>query len=215
MTSTARKRSAIRPWHVIVLALVVVAVVAAFNVKVVSASQAKADSGSSFDPAAFAKKSYSKDVAPYVAKNAVPLAQLLTALGNGAEQAKYGHSSGEASAYSFPVSFEGTAGTPAQGLLPVTVEGVPAGTTVQVQVGPALNGTALRDVTGKISFQQFTNQLQYQQVGTELNNQVKADVLKNIDQATLAGKKIEVLGAFTRVNPNLVSVVPTKLVVAP
>ena len=100
-------------------------------------------------------------------------------------------------------------------ILPVTVPGVPADVTVQVQIGPALNGTALRDVTGTVSFNEFTNQLEYQQVATELNNQVRDSVLTGLDPASLTGKTITVTGAFTRVNPTLVSVVPVAFEVQP
>ena len=92
--------------------------------------------------------------------------------------------------------------------MPLSVEGVPEGTTVVLQVGPALNGTALRDVSGTVSFNEFTNQLQYQQVATEFNELVKSQVLEGLDVAALEGKRIEVTGAFLRVNPALVSGVP-------
>jgi predicted lipoprotein len=195
--------------------LIVVLVAVFFNVKVVSIADATAASPDAFDPASFAADNYATEIVPQIEKDAVPLATLLTDLEGGADEAEFGNSSGTASAYSFPVTFSGVAGTPAAGVVPITVDGVPAGVTVQLQVGPALNGTALRDVTGTISFDQFTNQLEYQQVGTELNNQVKATVLDSLDVASLAGKTVTVTGAYTRVNPALVSVVPVKLEVAP
>jgi predicted lipoprotein len=45
-------------------------------------------------------------------------------------------------------------------------------------------------------------------VATEFNNIVKTEVLATVDPATLNGKTVTVTGAFTRVNPELVSVVP-------
>ncbi len=96
---------------------------------------------------------------------------------------------------------------------PIAVEGLPAETVVQLQIGPALNGTALRDVSGEISFNQFTNQLEYQNVGTELNNLVRAEVLDGLEIP--AGATVQVTGAFLRVNPQLVSVVPISVEVAP
>jgi predicted lipoprotein len=47
-------------------------------------------------------------------------------------------------------------------------------------------------------------------VATELNNQVRETVLADVDPAALPGKTITVTGAFTRVNPALVSVVPVR-----
>ena len=46
---------------------------------------------------------------------------------------------------------------------------------VVLQIGPAINGTALRDASGLITFDDFLNQLEYQNVATELNNRVKVD----------------------------------------
>jgi predicted lipoprotein len=215
MTSDTRSRSPIRPWHIQVVILAVVLVAVFFNVKVVSIADATAASPDAFDPASFAADNFSSEIVPQIEDEAVPLATLLTDLEAGADEADFGNSSGTASSFSFPVTFTGVAGTPAAGVVPIAVEGVPAGVTVQLQVGPALNGTALRDVTGTISFDQFTNQLEYQQVGTELNNQVKATVLDSLDVASIAGKTVTVTGAYTRVNPALVSVVPVTLEVSP
>jgi predicted lipoprotein len=215
MASDTRPRSPIRPWHVQVVILIVVLVAVFFNVKVVSIADATAASPDAFDPASFAADNYASEIVPQIEKDAVPLASLLTDLAAGADEAEFGNSSGTASSFSFPVTFTGVAGTPAAGVVPIAIDGVPAGVTVQLQVGPALNGTALRDVTGTISFDQFTNQLEYQQVGTELNDQVKATVLDSLDVASLAGKTVTVTGAYTRVNPALVSVVPVKLEVSP
>jgi predicted lipoprotein len=215
MASETRSRSPIRPWHVQVVAVVIVLVAVFFNVKVVSIADATAASPDAFDPASFAVDNYESEIVPQIEEDAVPLATLLTDLAAGADEADFGNSSGAASSYSFPVTFTGVAGTPNGGVVPITVDGTPADVTVQLQVGPALNGTALRDVTGTISFDQFTNQLEYQQVGTELNNQVKATVLDSLDVASLAGKTVTVTGAYTRVNPALVSVVPVKLEVSP
>ncbi len=61
-------------------------------------------------------------------------------------------------------------------------------------------------MTGTISFNEFTNQLEYQNVGTELNNLARSKVLDAFDAAAAQGKTVEVTGAFLRVNPNLVSI---------
>lgn len=169
---------------------------------------AQASGGEQFDPAAFAAEHYETDIVPGITENAVDLNTVISALSAGQPESDFGNSSGTDSSYSIPVMFTGIAGEPQGGLLPVTVEGVPSDIVVQVQIGPALNGTALRDVTGKVTFDQFTNQLEFQKVATELNNQAKLSALANFDSAGIAGKQISVIGAYTRVNPNLISVVP-------
>lgn len=209
MTSPDRRRT-IRPWMIATLVALVVLVLAALNVKVVSTADVEAAAAGGFDPIVFADENFD-EISGYVDENAVELPALLTDLAGGADESDFGNTSGASSAFAFPVTFTAVAGTLTEPVLPVTVEGVPAEVTVQVQVGPAINGTALRDVSGTISFNQFTNQLEYQNVGTELNNLARERVLTDFDAAAAAGKTIQVTGAFLRVNPNLVSVVPTAI----
>lgn len=198
-----------------VVVCLIVLVAAILSVKVVSGAEASASAPDSFDPASYAAERFDSVIAPQITADAHDLATLLADLASGTEAAELGNTSGSSSSYSFPVVFTGVAGTPNGAILPVTVVGVPSDITVQVQIGPALNGTAIRDVTGTVSFNEFTNQLEYQQVATELNNQVRASVLSAVDTSTLAGKTVVVTGAFTRVNPALVSIVPVAFEVTP
>lgn len=124
---------------------------------------------------------------------------------------KYGVASGGTAV--FPVSFTGTAGDPKAGIYTITVPNMPAGVTVRVQTGPAINGTELRDATGTIEFGQFTNQIEYQDAGSSLNNAMKAEVLAPIDTKALSGKTVTVTGAFRLVNPKNWLVTPVKLTV--
>jgi predicted lipoprotein len=211
MTNTStRPRFRLRAWMVLSVLAVAVVVFAAMSVKVVSTEEAASAEQGDFDPVEYAAERYD-EITAYVEDEAVPLPELLTQLAGGGDEAEFGNTSGASSAYAFPVTFTGAAGQVTPPVMPVTVEGLPEGTVVQVQVGPALNGTALRDVSGTVSFNEFTNQLEYQQVGTELNNRVREDVLADFDAAAAAGKTVTVTGAFLRVNPQLVSVVPVSI----
>lgn len=215
MSRPTSKKRRVKPWMIGALAIVIVTVAAAMSIKVVSLEEAAATAAGGFDPASYAADRFESEVVPQIEDEAIALATLLGDLNAGTDEANFGNTSGSSSAYSFPVTFTGVAGTPAGAILPVTVEGVPAGVTVQVQIGPALNGTAIRDVTGTVSFNEFTNQLEYQTVATEFNNLVRETVLTDVDPAALAGKTVTVTGAYTRVNPALVSVVPVSFEVAP
>ncbi len=206
-------RGPLRPWVVLPAIAAVVIIAAAFNVKVVSTDEADASAADGqLDAATFAAEQYDAVVA-YVDDEAVDLTELLAALDGGADEADFGNTSGASSAYAFPVTFTGVAGAATPPVQPIAVEGLPAETVVQVQIGPALNGTALRDVSGEISFNQFTNQLEYQNVGTELNDLVRAEVLDGLEIPE--GATVQVTGAFLRVNPQLVSVVPISVEVTP
>jgi predicted lipoprotein len=208
-------RSRVRPWMIGSLIAVIVIVVAGFNVKVVPAGQVDPDAPKTFDAAQFAKDNFDSKIVPQIESEAVDLVTLLSDLTGGANPDDFGHSPGSESAYAFPVTLTAVAGEAAPPLLPLTVDGVPSGTTVVLQIGPALTGTAIRDVTGTLSFNQFTNQLEYQKAATELNNQVREKVLAGLDPTSWNGKTLKITGSFLRVNPDLVSIVPVKIEVVP
>ena len=210
MTLSAPRRRLIVKLTGAVIALVVVAAAIA-STKVLSIGEAaEASQAGAFEPADYAAEHFDEDIVPAITDDATELPTLLDDLAAGADEADFGHSAGSSSAYSFPVTFTGVAGAPNGSILPVTVEGLPEGVVVQVQIGPAINGTAIRDATGTVNFNDFTNQLEFQEVATELNTLVKEQVLADVDPATLEGKTVTVTGAFTRVNPALVSVVPVE-----
>jgi predicted lipoprotein len=208
--SAPRRRLFVRLAGALVALVVLIAAIA--STKVLSVGEAaEASQAGAFEPADYAAEHFDEDIVPVITDEAADLSTLLSDLAGGADEADFGHSAGTSSAYSFPVTFTGVAGTPNGSILPVTVEGVAEGTVVQVQIGPAINGTAIRDATGTVDFNDFTNQLEFQEVATELNTLVKEQVLADVDPATIAGQTITVTGAFTRVNPSLVSVVPISL----
>lgn len=110
-----------------------------------------------------------------------------------------------------PVTLTGVVGERKSNYNVVAVEGLPAEVVVRVQTGPALNGTDLRDATGTIEFGQFTNQIEYQDAGSAINNEVKKQVLAGLDPAALTGKTVTVVGVFRLVNPKNWIVTPVRL----
>jgi len=110
-----------------------------------------------------------------------------------------------------PVTLTGVVGERKSNYNVVAVEGLPPELTVRVQTGPALNGTDLRDATGQIEFGQFTNQIEYQDAGSAINNEVKKQVLSGLDPTQLSGKTITVVGVFKLVNPKNWIVTPVRL----
>jgi predicted lipoprotein len=110
-----------------------------------------------------------------------------------------------------PVTLTGVFGERKANYNVVAIEGFPPEVTVRVQTGPALNGTDLRDATGQIEFGQFTNQIEYQDAGSAINNEVKKQVLADIDPTQLTGKTVNVVGVFKLVNPKNWIVTPVRL----
>jgi predicted lipoprotein len=193
---------------------VLVVVALALDTTYKEPGETSASGRATFDPVKYGQETFPKAAAT-VEKNAIPIADLLGALRQDqqAASAKYGKREG-ASPYSFSVSGEGVAGKAEGGLLEVRVPDVPDTTRISVQIGPAINGTAIRDAVGFIKFGQFTNQVEYAGSGTALNQQVKNKVLKGLRPANLEGKKVSFTGAFTLVTSSVVTVTPVKLEVA-
>jgi predicted lipoprotein len=68
---------------------------------------------------------------------------------------------------------------------------------VALQIGPVVRGTALRDATGIVSFNQFSNQLDYADVSKEMNLRALKTAFASVDPASLTGKMVTFYGAFT------------------
>jgi predicted lipoprotein len=207
------------PWltlgrgSLIALALLVIALVATTTYR--SDSTAAPGAAAKFDPAEYGADTYTSKVVPAIRKNAVAITTIEKALATDSDAAgkRYGHRDGTGP-YSFAVTLTGTAGSADGGLLQITVPGM-AKTRVSVQVGPAVNGTALRDAVGFITFGQFVNQVDYADAGTALNNQVKADVLTGLNVASLKGRKVTVVGAMSPLTPDVLTVTPISIEPAP
>ncbi|MFZ0502088.1 MAG: DUF2291 domain-containing protein [Chthoniobacterales bacterium] len=68
---------------------------------------------------------------------------------------------------------------------------------VALQIGPVVRGTALRDATGLVSFNQFSNQLDYADVSKEMNSRALKTAFAAVPAESLAGKSVTFYGAFT------------------
>ena len=166
------------------------------------------------DSAAFANEYYDAKIVPYIMANAHDLKELDAAIqaDPNAAGAKYGKRDGDNAAYSVATKFTAVAGELKGDLLVLEVEGIE--TVVYLQAGPALNGTAIRDVSGLVNFGMFDNQLAYQDAGTKLNDKVRDNVLSKIDKTALTGKTLTITGAFSLFNPKQYMIVPIAIEVA-
>lgn len=163
-----------------------------------------------FNPERFGEQTFGT-VRDYILANAVDGATLGPAVlaDKSAAAEEYG-TPGSVGAV-MPVTITGVAGDVRSGIYTVAVADVPEDITVRVQTGPAINGTELRDVTGEIVFGQFTNQIEYQDAGSALNNRMKIEVLEGVDTTDLGGKTITVTGAFRLINPKNWLITPVAL----
>lgn len=198
------------PAFVLPAVVVLVLGAMALDTKVVAIGSAQDARSDVFSPEAYGKKAFPA-IRSEIEKHAVDAKLLAAAIAE--DKAAAGEKYGKPGSVGpiFPVRFSGVVGEGRSGVFQVAVDGLPEDLRVRVQTGPAINGTEVRDATGSVAFGQFTNQIEYQDAGSALNNQIKAEVLAGLDRDKLAGKRIEVVGVFQLINPSGWLVTPVQL----
>lgn len=78
---------------------------------------------------------------------------------------------------------------------------------VEVQIGPVMRGTSIRDSLSFISFTSYANQIDFAQLANAFNKKALATALKDIPREGLMGKSVQVLGVFTTDDGATLSVV--------
>ncbi len=194
--------------------LIALLAVMAVSTTYVAGDDVAATGKKSFDAEEYGAANYESKIVPAIEKDAVDITTLAVAVKDDPDAAgeQYGHRDG-GSPYTYPVTLKGVAGQPEGGLLPIAIAGLD-NVKVSVQIGPAINGTALRDATGLVKFNDFVNQVEYADSAIALNRLMAADVLSSLDVAGLAGETITVVGATSPLNPELFTITPIKIEVA-
>lgn len=190
-------------------ALVLVALMA-FDTKIISLTELESEVG--FSPQQFAQEAF-PEIQAYAENNAVDGAVLAREVLQDAGVAGEKYGVAASIGHIVPVSFSGVAVEGRGGIYTIGVEDVPSDVVIRVQTGPAINGTTLRDTTGSIQFGDFTNQIEYQDVGAALNDEMKRQVLADISGQDLAGKTLEVVGSFTMINPKNWLITPVSMAI--
>ncbi|WP_017403679.1 DUF2291 family protein [Brucella sp. 63/311] len=194
-------------WSVIAAVVVIGAI--GFDTKVVKIGSDADVRQQVFSPAAYGASEFPK-VKASIEQRAVDAVEVGNALA--ADKAAAGKKYGVGSVNPvIPVKFTGTVEERKANYNVVKVDGMPEGMVIRVQTGPAVNGTELRDATGEIQFGQFKNQIEYQNAGAALNNEMKKQVLQGVDVENLNGKTVSVVGVFKVVNPKNWLVTPVEL----
>lgn len=209
MSTIAKKKMTMQKLIVIVFIAVVVGLMI-FNTKIVVIGSEHDVKEQQFSPQAFGAQQFPK-IQAFVTDHAVDALELSTALAADKENAvvKYGTKTSMGTLFS--VKFTGIVLDRKGNMNSIAIAGFPEDIKVRVQTGPALNGTDLRDVNGKISFSDFKNQIEYQNAGSAINNEAKTQILSRIDPNNLNGKSIEVVGVFKAINPKNWLVIPVRL----
>ncbi|RJS93502.1 DUF2291 family protein [Salinisphaera sp. Q1T1-3] len=166
-----------------------------------------------FSPEQYGKSEFPR-IQGKISGRAAPAAELVSALSDDKDAAteKYGVAGAIGPVLS--VKFQGQVASCDSGICTVDVPDVPDSQTIRVQVGPAINGTALRDGVGDISFGDFKNQIEYQNAASGINNAMKQEVLADVNRDALEGKTVDVTGVFQLIIDNNWLVTPVKFSVS-
>lgn len=185
------------------------------------AGEAPADSGINVPPAKYVDSIWSSRLVPTVTGGAADARELLNALAVSPAEARtrYGHHQPNGPYY-FMVKGRGAVTATDMrsrvGLALVDIAPFDGRPDVSIQIGPVLRGTSLRDAPGLVHFSDFVNQLQFADVGIELNNRVLKDVLEPLNRSRLKGRTVSFTGtlpAQEKSDPPLAELVPIVLTV--
>jgi predicted lipoprotein len=192
-----------------------------WTVRPIDADKESSGAQSAVTPQAYVDTIWAAKLLPAVLNSAVDARTLLDALARSADDAlsHYGHREPNGPVY-FIVKGEGivlSVDTRSRaGLALIDVAPFDQKADLSIQIGPVLRGTALRDATGIVRFTDFVNQLQFADVGNELNDRVLKTVLAPIDRTKLKGSVIGFAGAVAaeaNAEPSLRELVPVELIV--
>lgn len=180
---------------------------------------AVADGGapaSAADPVAAAvQASYEAQLLPHVEQAAVDVAELRAAIGQGlgAAGTAHGVQAAGGGAWNFLAKGEGVVvGADRESraaTLDVDVDADGTG-DLQIQIGPVVKGTALRDAAPFYEFTDFRDQMEFAALARALNTRATEGLA--LPEGDLAGRRVSFAGAFAlRSGTEPIQVVPTRL----
>lgn len=211
----------IRPLATFVILALAVASMSCWTIRPIDSKESESGTAATLNPADYVTSLWSSKLLPAIESSAVDASAFLDAYAKSPAEAlaRFGRHDADGPVY-LEIKGEGRVISIDKrskvGLALVDVAPFDGNPDVTIQVGPVLRGTSLRDATGLIRFSDFVNQLQFADVGNELNERVLKTVLAVLELATLAGKRISFAGtARGEVNsaPPIRELIPVRLMV--
>jgi predicted lipoprotein len=155
-----------------------------------------------FDPDKMVASDWTAKVVPYFEKKAGPFAEVrdLAAKSPDEAGARFGYrpKSGD-SPWTLMVKLEGIvveANTESRAAT-IGVDTTGKGKAdATVQIGPALRGTSIRDALDFVSFNDFTNQIDFARYGKAFNLYADREILERLPRDSLVGRKVTAIGAY-------------------
>ena len=156
----------------------------------------------SFDPDKMVASTWATKVIPYFEQKAGPFVAVRDRAAAAPDEAgaKYGYrAKSDGSPWTLMVKIEGTSVAADTESRAATVGVDPSGqgkSEATVQIGPAMRGTAIRDALDFVSFNDFTNQIDFARFGKAFNTYVNRNMLEKLPREDLIGRKISLIGAY-------------------
>jgi predicted lipoprotein len=177
--------------------------------------------GGGFDAQQYVSGIWSSQVLPAYRSRAVTAQVLIMALTENAARAcaRYGNVPAQDSPCAFMVRGTGRITGVSSSLsgteLSVRLPPYNGSETVSVDVGPAFTGTAVRDALPFIKFAQYVNQVDYAEVGIELNAMIRDSVIGSATFTRDRGRTVTFAGATEGSDPKGITITPVILTVSP
>lgn len=97
------------------------------------------------------------------------------------------------------------------GYITVKPDGYEGETLVKIQIGSVYKGSSIRDSLDVIKFGDYTNQQDWAAVSQSINKLIDEQVVQAADPASLSGKTISFMGAFTAKDDTEILITPVKM----
>jgi predicted lipoprotein len=175
----------------------------------------------SFDPDKMVASMWTTKVIPYFEQKAGPFVEVLGLAAKSPDEAgaKYGYrAKSDGTPWTLMVKIEGTivAANTESRAATIGVDATGQGKTdATVQIGPAIFGTSIRDALSFVSFNDFTNQIDFARFGKSFNAYVDSNTLEKLPRQDLVGRKVSAIGAFALGSGDPPQVTPVEITIGP
>ncbi len=155
-----------------------------------------------FNAADFVVKNWEARIVPEIRDNAVELGELLDMIrkDSAAASAEYGIRKEETSPYSFIVKGSypvvSVDRSSAAGILTIGLDDLESKGECQLQIGPVIKKSAVRDALSFINFGDFANQIEFANISREINFYIRDHVVNELGESVPENSTADFYGVF-------------------